>query len=444
MAFTPASLANTLGGLAQVRRYLIAYSGGADSHVLLNALSRIRGELDAELLAVHVDHQLQPQSADWARHCAEVASAYGIPYLSLRVQVETAGGESLEAAAREARYAALQGLMQAGDALLTAHHQDDQAETLLIQLLRGAGPRGLSAMAAQGRFGPGWLLRPLLGFSRAQLQAYAEGEGIEWVEDPSNADTRYDRNFLRHELMPLLKGRWPSAAQTLSRAARHQAEAVEMMDELAQRDLCMQVRDTLPVSALLGLSEARQKNLLRYWIHANHYPLPAERRLESILSDLLPAAQDANPVVCWSGAQLRRYRDTLYLQTPLPLHDPGLALAWDGGELAIASAPGVLEGVEVVGQGLRVDCFEGHRVELRFRQGGETCRPQGRGVTRDVKKLMQEAGIPPWLRGRLPLVYVDGELAAIPGVCLAEDYVAGAGEKGIEPRWNWRKAGDGD
>jgi len=444
MNFTPDTLYRTLCDLSPAKRYLVAYSGGADSHVLLHALASIRERLDAELLAVHVDHQIQAQSADWARHCDEVAAAEGIPFQDVKVNVSTHQGESPEAAAREARYRALLGLMREGDALLTAHHQDDQAETLLIQLLRGAGPRGLSSMAPQGRFGPGWLLRPLLGFSRDALQAYARAEGIAWVEDPSNADTHYDRNFLRHEIMPRLKGRWPSVGQTLSRAARHQAEAVEMMDELAQRDLCMQVRDSLPVSALQGLGEARQKNLLRYWIHSNHFSNPAERRLDSVLHDLLPAAEDANPVVCWDGAQLRRYRDTLYLQLAPPAHDPALILEWDGGELPVASAPGVLEGVTVVGTGLKAALFEGHRVELRFRQGGETCRPQGRGHTHDVKKLMQEAGIPPWRRGRLPLIYVDGELAAIPGICIAEAFAAGGGEKGIEPQWNWRKADPGD
>jgi len=444
MKFSPDTLFKTLQDLAPARRYLIAYSGGADSHVLLHALGRIRDRLDVELLAVHIDHQLQAQSGDWARHCAEVAAAEGIAFRAIQVEVPSGAGESPEAAAREARYRALLELMRAGDALLTAHHQDDQAETLLIQLMRGAGPRGLAAMAAQTRFGPGWLLRPLLEVSRARLQAYAGAEGIAWVEDPSNTDTRYDRNFLRHEIMPQLRGRWPSLGQTLSRAARHQAEAVEMMDELAQRDLCMQVRDTLPLSALQGLSESRQKNLLRYWIHSNAYPLPGERRLESVLKDLLPAAEDANPVVCWSGVQLRRYRDTLYLQHSPPAHDPGLCLSWDGGELVVPTAPGVLEGIAVSGRGLKAALFDGHHIELRFRQGGESCRPRDRGHKHDVKKLMQEAGVPSWRRGRLPLIYVDGELAAIPGVCQCEPFAAQAGEAGIETVWEWRKAGPGD
>jgi tRNA(Ile)-lysidine synthase len=447
MDFNPDTLVERLCTLVPARRYLIAYSGGADSHVLLHALSLIREQLHAELLAVHVDHRLQPQSADWARHCAEVAVGYGIPFQAIQVQVETTGGESLEAAAREARYAALENTMQPGDAILTAHHQDDQAETLLIQLLRGAGPRGLSAMAAQTEFGSGWLLRPLLDHTRDELEAYAREVGFRWLEDPSNRDTRFDRNFLRHEVMPLLRGRWPSVTRTLGRAARHQVEAVALLDELALHDLGAGDElqgDTLPVTRLTDLSEARQKNLLRYWIHAQGYSLPDERRLAAILTDLLPAAEDANPLVCWSGGQLRRYRDTLYLQTALPMHEPALTLAWDGERQEIPSAGGVLKGVPSIGEGLKAASFSGHRVEIRFRAGGERCRPQGRGVTRDVKKLMQEAGIPPWLRGRIPLVYIDGELAAIPGVCVCESHAAGEGENGLVPRWNWRKAGHSD
>lgn len=442
MEFTPDTLYNTLQALSPARRYLIAYSGGVDSHVLLHAMARLRERLDAELLAVHIDHQLQAASPDWAEHCARQAAAEGIPYRAIKVTVE-ARGESPEAAARKARYRALRDLMGEGDALLTAHHLDDQAETLLIQLMRGAGPRGLAAMAAQTRFGPGRLLRPMLDISRGHLEAYARTQGIAWVEDPSNSDRRYDRNFLRHEILPSLRQRWPSLGQTLGRAARHQAEAVEMMDELAQRDLCMQLRDTLPVNSLLGLSESRQKNLLRYWIHGNGYPLPGERRLDSVLADLMPAAADANPVVCWDGVQLRRYRDSLYLQAPLPDHDPGLRLSWDGSALDIPSAPGRLSGTPGLAQGLRADCLRAP-VELRFRQGGESCHPLGRGMSRDVKKLMQEAGVPPWLRARLPLIYIDGQLAAIPGICVSEAFAATAGVEGIQAQWEWRKAGSDD
>ncbi|MBD3670366.1 MAG: tRNA lysidine(34) synthetase TilS [Gammaproteobacteria bacterium] len=440
MTFTPESLLSRLQALPPAGRYLVAYSGGADSHVLLHALAQIQTRLSQPLIAIHINHGLQADSGQWAAHCEEVCHALAIPIEVIEVEVDSTRGDSLEAAARRARYTAIQAILQPGDAVLTAHHQDDQAETLLLQLLRGAGPRGLAAMAAQAAFGAGLLLRPLLEHKRDALQAYARTVGIEWVEDPSNRETRFDRNFLRHEAMPVLASRWPALASTLARAARHQAEALEVMDEMARQDLAGECTSELPIERLKGLSEARQKNLLRYWIQANGFGLPDERRMQVILTDLLTASEDANPVVGWGGNQLRRYRERLYLQATLPEHDSGLCLRWNGEELVIPSAGGVLCGIETTGLGLKRENLRGG-AEVRFRHGGERCRPQGRGLTRDVKKLMQEAGIPPWLRGRIPLIYIDDELAVIPGVCICEAHAAKADEAGIKPIWTWTNTG---
>jgi len=440
MAFTSQALYQSLQQLPASGRYLIAYSGGADSHVLLHALAQLAADIDTEIVAVHVDHQLQAESGQWAQHCVDTCVELGIACHVITVEVALDAGEGLEAAARQARYQALATLMSPGDGLLTAHHQDDQAETLLIQLLRGSGPKGLAAMAAVSKFGHGHLLRPLLGYSREALQVYAMANGIQWVEDPSNRDERFDRNYLRHRVMPKLQQRWPSMAKTLGRAARHQAEAGQLMAELAELDLQGHSQDgCLSLQALAGLSRIRQKNLLRQWVENHGYPLPSEKRLQAILTDLLPAAEDAAPRISWAGVELRRFQQDLYLMPQLRLHDPAQVLPWDGQPILLADGMMELESQSVVGKGLRADLFTADRIELRFRQGGEHCRPVGRGNSKEVKKLLQEAGLPPWLRERLPLIYVDGQLAAVAGICVCEGFAAKPGEEGRELVWKWRK-----
>lgn len=438
MTFSPQALQQILRQLPDCRRYLIAYSGGADSHVLLHAIAQIRNTLKTEIVVLHVDHQLQAQSALWAQHCMDTCMTLDIACQVLRVEVAMDSGEGLEAAARKARYQALATAMQPGDGLLTAHHQDDQAETLMIQLLRGAGPKGLAAMAPHREFSCGHIIRPLLDYSRGELEVYAEGVGIQWVDDPSNSDESFDRNYLRHQIMPALQQRWPSMAKTLARAARHQAEADQLLSDLAELDMAAHLRDgALSMDALQGLSSVRQKNLLRQWIASQHYPLPAESRLQSILSDLIPAAEDAAPLVCWSRVELRRYRQHLYLMPALSQHNPEWSFPWDGVRTDFADIS--LDSQQVQGRGLRESLFITQQLEVRFRQGGEQCRPAGRGYSRDLKKLLQEAGIAPWLRERLPLIYVDNELAAVVGVCICEGFSAKEGEAGREVMWKWRK-----
>lgn len=440
MAFTSQALLQSLQQLPACGRYLIAYSGGADSHVLLYAMSQLAAVIDTEIVAVHVDHQLQAESGQWAQHCVDTCAELGIACQRITVKVARDTGKGLEAAARQARYQALTTLMRPGDGLLTAHHQDDQAETLLIQLLRGSGPKGLAAMAVVSEFGDGLLLRPLLEYSREALQAYARAIGIQWVEDPSNRDERFDRNYLRHQVMPGLQQRWPSMAKTLGRAARHQAEAGRLMAELAELDMQGHLQEgTLSSQALDGLTPIRQKNLLRQWIENEGYPLPSEKRLQAILSDLLPAAGDAMPRICWAGVELRRFQQVLYLMPQLSPHEQGEVMPWNGEPMVLAGGVIELQSNPVASHGLPVGLFSAHRVEVRFRQGGEQCRPAGRGNSKDLKKLFQEAGLPPWLRERLPLIYVDGQLAAVAGICVCEGFAAREGEAGREVVWKWRK-----
>lgn len=413
------------------RRYWIAYSGGLDSHVLLHAMAELRAAHGMTLRAAHVDHALHPDSARWAEHCQAVCAGLGIPCQTVRVHAKAGRGASPEAAARRARYQALADLMEPGDCLLTAHHLDDQAETLLLQLLRGSGPHGLAAMPPCAGFAQGLHLRPLLEFSRAALRRYAEEHKLRWIEDPSNISRDFARNALRHDLMPEIKAHWPAAAATLARSARLQAEAADLMDVLAGLDLSQAQgahENTLSVSRLNGLSEARRCNLLRYWIKRLDLPLPDSRHMQRILCDVLNARLDATPCVHWRGAEVRRYRDDLHAMPPLTPHDPSLVIPWDMKQpLTLPADLGVLNCAPASGAGIKKMAG----ATVRFRQGGERCKPAGRRETHELRKLLQEAGIPPWRRERIPLIYVDGQLAAVGDLWVCEPFQAAPGEPGL-------------
>jgi tRNA(Ile)-lysidine synthase len=438
--FRPDDLLGRLAVLPTPRRYWVAYSGGMDSHVLVHALAGKRRELaPAAVCAVHVDHGLRPESGKWSQHCMRVCLDLGVPLRLVRVQAAAARGESPEAAARAARYRALADLLRPDDCLLTAHHQDDQAETVLLQMLRGGGPRGLAAMPQRIPFGRGALARPLLGYPRAALQAYAEMHALTWVDDPSNFDVGFDRNLLRHRVFPELHRRWPAAARTLARTASHCAESVELLDHLAAQDLSRaqgERPDTLSVARTLALGPARQRNLLRHFVTRVGLPMPSAVQLEHIRQDALLASRDANPCIEWPGGQVRRYRDLLYAGRRPAEHDPTLVLPWCVQRpLPLPRLGRRLNAVPDPAGGIKGALAGRRDVTVRFRRGGERCRPVGRGQTHTLKHLMQEAGIPPWERERLPLIYVGEELAAVAGLCVCEPYAAKPGEGGLRITW---------
>ena len=315
----PEGITAFLDTLSGSRRYLVAYSGGMDSHVLLHLLACLGRETGYEVRAVHVNHNIHPRSRDWARHCREACRALGVELEVLEVDASKPGKESPENWAREKRYGALERTLVADEILLTAHHQDDQLETLLLRLLRGAGVLGLAAMRPVREFGKGLHARPLLQYSRAELLDYAERHGLKWIEDPSNTDTQLDRNYLRHEVLPALKHRWPAAASPVSRTIQACAEAQELLDDLARQDLqrcATDEPDVLLVDQVQQLSGARQKNLIRYWSRILDLPPPNSRHLSHIISDVLQARPDATPQVNWKGATLQRQRNYLYFSPP--------------------------------------------------------------------------------------------------------------------------------
>lgn len=439
-----AALSRLCAAWPQTRRLTVGFSGGLDSTVLLHVLAHLR-PAGLQLDALHVDHGWRPESADWARHCIARATALGVGCRVLRIEARAAPGESPEAAARTARYAALGARLDAGNALLTAQHADDQAETVLLMLLRGAGPKGLAAMPEDAALGSGRLWRPLLGVSRAALQAYATHYRLDWLDDPANTDTDYDRVFLRERLMPVLAGRFPAAARTLARSARLSAEAQAAVETLAAQDLDgltgggagpAGAGGTLAVAGLQALSPARARAALRLWIERLGLPLPPAARLDTVLRDLLPARRDAEPCVCWPGAEMHRFRERLHVFAPLPALPDALCLDWppEGGEISIAGL-GTLVWQPASGAGLDAARLAGRRVTLRLRQGGERFRPAGRRHAQELKKLLQAAGIAPWLRARLPLLYIDEELVAVAGLGIAEGWLAGPDAPGRVPAW---------
>ncbi len=435
----PLDSGRILEKLPRSNEYRVAYSGGIDSHVLLFLLARIRDQLPGELIAVHVDHGIQQQSGDWEIHCQATCAELGVPFQSIRVEGRARRGESPEAAARAARYRGLAAGLPRDAILLTAQHRDDQAETLLLQLFRGAGVRGLASMPEQMPFGQGRLVRPLLSSSRREIVACARQHRLRWVEDPSNTELHYDRNFVRRELLPQLLGRWPSIAVTLSRAASHQADQLELAAVVATQDyqLCL---DRHPLRLKLDqtrlLSAARQRNLLRFWIEHNGYPLPSSAVVERILQETLHSRGDASPLVHWPGAEIRRYRNSLYLMAPLPTHDAAQIIPWEpGAALQLEHAGGELTSSGKPGEGLVVEA-PAAELSIRFRQGGERLQPAGRGQHHELKKLLQEWQVPPWERSRIPLIYIGGTLVAVAGLCVADGFLAAADETGRVLHWS--------
>ncbi len=436
MSFDPESLCSQLARFPVPQRYCVAFSGGCDSHVLLWALASIRQNLKCSVIhAFHINHGLHENADDWAQHCIQVCNDLGISIEISKVKIQVEKGQSLEAQAREARYRALEKLMHPGDMLLLAHHQNDQAETLLLQLLRGAGVNGLAAMPELTVFATGWLARPLLHFKRDQIESFAKQHRLVWIDDPSNLDATFDRNYLRHDVMPLLAERWPSVASTLGRAARHQAEAAALLDELARDDylsIATQIPNVVTVSKLLHLSPARQSNVIRYWIRrvCGLNP-PDAAHLVRILNEVLTAREDKSPMVKWPGTEVRRYRDNLYAEMPVNEHDACWQATWDAkSELALPCG-GKLITQEIKGRGVLKEYLSSD-ITVRYRQGGEVCQLPGRQHHHELKKLFQEWGVPPWFRDRIPLIFAGEQLLQIVGYGSCAPFAVKPDETGVE------------
>jgi tRNA(Ile)-lysidine synthase len=419
-------------------RVAVALSGGRDSMVLLDALAALAPELAFAPSALHVHHGLSPNADAWAAFCAAECERRGIALAVRRVDVPRAPGASVEAAARSARFAAL--AEADADIVALAHHADDQAETLLLQLLRGAGPHGLAAMSSLRRTGGPPLVRPLLAVSRASIEAYARQHAVAWIDDESNADTRFRRNRLRHDIAPRLAAAFPGFPATLVRAAAHQAEAALLLDELAAQDAGVAGDDPAPtldraaLAALALRSPARARNLLRWFIRRHALPSPSTARLAAMLDQLVRAAPDAKPRLLHAGVELGIHRGRIAVHPPAAGR---YAVRWDG-ERSLQLPHGTLEFGCVPGAGLAVAAVDAAAVVVRPREGGERIRLAANRPRQPLKRLLQEAGIPVWQRDEWPLVWCGDVLAAVPGIGVAADFRAPAGADGYELSWRRR------
>jgi tRNA(Ile)-lysidine synthase len=411
-------------------RLCVALSGGVDSVVLLAALAA-RTRKRTGLRAVHVHHGLHANADRWSAHCAALAKRLEVPLTVLRVKVARTRGASVEAAARDARYEAFAGALEPGEVLLTAHHEDDQLETVFLQLMRGAGVAGLAAMPEVTPFARGTLARPLLTRSRAELEAWAKANDLTWVDDDTNADEKFDRNYLRRQILPLIRARWPSAARSVSRSARHAAEAKQLLDALALADVERAANGAaLSVQSLRALAPARRRNALRFWIARAGHTVPDTKRLDEITTTLLDARPDANPLVEWNGTQLRRHADHLsLLPRPTATDAAGATgtvaksattavneeIIWNwraSARIQLSDSRGTLEIAPDPQGPLDLDALP-ETLLVRQRRGGERLRPKRGGRSKTLKSLLQESRIPLDDRAHLPLLFDNQQLMAV-------------------------------
>ena len=429
-------------------RLVAGLSGGVDSVVMLDSLWRLAKKRGIELAALHVNHQISPAAGRWAAFCRRLCRGHGIPLTVVRVTVPH--GDSLEAAARAARYRAFAALP--ADFVALAHNLDDQAETVFLQLLRGSGVKGASAMPvmreergdrreAKMRLTPHAshltlsILRPLLEIPRSEIEAYARRRELAWVEDASNAETDFDRNFLRHRVLPVIEQRYPSYRKTLLRASRNFAEAAQLLDELAVADARFTAQG-LEIDAMQRLSATRIKNVLRCFMAMHEVTMPNAARLNECARQVLQARRGGRMVIDLDSHELRRYARELRIvaKSGTPARD--FARRWRGeNRLCLPELGGTLILKKCRGDGISLAKLTAQPVTVRLRQGGERFRPHLRRPRRSLKNLLQEAHVPPWQRDRLPLLFGGAALVFVPGIGIDSAFRAAAGEPGVNPLW---------
>jgi tRNA(Ile)-lysidine synthase len=401
----------------------IGYSGGVDSHVLLHLCASIT-RLKNKITAVYVHHGLQIEAEIWVRHCKKTAESLGVDFIVLRVNAIASQGESPEEAARNARYTALKSLIGDNDVLLVAQHRDDQLETVLLQLFRGSGLRGLSAMPESMAFGRGLMLRPLLNVSKPAIDDYAQAHVLSWVNDPSNLSNDYDRNFLRNAVLPLLKQRWPACDKTIARSARHCADAQVVISGHAEalfRGVFNAADKTLCISQLKSYKITEQSLVIRQWFQVLNLKMPAQAFVERLQAEVVSAREDSEPELSGQGYCVRRYRDKLYC---LKLVAPEIVREsiWPAGQTSLRVSENQTLSCVPSTVGICRRQWQNATVVVKARSGGEKICLPGRKGHHALKKLFQEAGIPPWEREVIPLVYLDDKLAAVGDVWISADF----------------------
>lgn len=421
---------------------IIAYSGGIDSQVLLHALVQLKQKklISNKITVCHVNHGLSDNAQSWQKLAEQECSKLSVKLVVKCVNVQGKAQHSLEALARDARYSALKSLRDEKSIVLTGHHSDDQSETFLLALKRGAGLKGLSAMSEQTTLGQHLLVRPLLSVSRQEIEGYAKTHQLTWVEDESNLDTCFDRNFIRQKIMPLLRERWPSINNTINRSASHCLSGQALLDELGAQDLilCKASDMSLHVDVLMALSPARFNNLIRFFMTQQNYLMPSTEQLSQVRQQLL-AEEDKNPQIKVAQHVFRRYKNTLFL-TPefTDISDWHQQVDLFKGSLLVENA--VLELPDNLGEldfttnavsnpslSTKLPHISlpeyGQRVSVRFRHENPKCLPHFRQHSRTVKKVLQELNIAPWQRKRIAFLYYDNELVAAIGHFICQPYI---------------------
>jgi len=424
-ALNAAIIDNVVGNNVDGVSLVVGYSGGLDSAVLLHLCWQYAQENPAvKVRAIHVNHQLSSCSDQWQSHCEQTASALGVEIDSVNVNV-VKGKRGVEAAARDARYEAFQQTVNDDELLLLAHHQNDQAETLLLRLMRGSGPLGLRGMDAVSQRQNLLIHRPLLSVTRDALEAHAKSVGLSWIEDHSNEDLRFDRNFLRHDIVPQLQTRWPGAINNMARAARLCGESVELLETLAKQDCDMLTNQQhcLKIEPALALSRARLNNVLRYMIQSRKLLLPSEVIVGQIIDEVMMAAEGAQPLVRWRGAEVRRHRGHLYILSSLPLLEPADVppITNFDVEVNLGVSVGALVFKDGCGTAIDQAALQGRPLEVRYRQAKLRCVPAGR-PSNLLTHWFQQYRLEPWLRDRQPLLYCGDQLVAAPGLFVSEGY----------------------
>ena len=449
MTFEVNHLSEHLNKFNKANHLYVGYSGGLDSHVLLHVIIELIGK--KRITAVHVNHQLSSNSDIWQKHCEDRCLEIGVDIICKTVSIKNRG-TGIEDAARNARYSVFEKLLKKNDLLILAHHADDQIETMLFRLFRGSGIKGMSGMPISRLLGNGELFRPLLPFFRRDLESYASANQINWIEDDSNLDIAFDRNFIRHKLIPTINERWPNSSFKLNRSANIFAESDFLINILAQKDFKIvkevseRVGWSISIDKLNGFEIIRQKNILRYWFNLHNLTLPSYAVLDNALNQMIGSKIDAEPIVSWGDLQLRRFNKKLYL-LPLNFEDPNYSvkkkkgrelleknsIKWDGSSHLILPDSSSLSVKLKMKGGLRIDVKK--NLEIRFRSGGERCKPQGRSGSNTLKKLFQEYSLEPWLRNNIPLIYIDNRLAAVGDLWVCDEFCAEPDELGIQLEW---------